>query len=44
MIPALGKLAQEYHHGFEGSLGYTVNSRIAWLTYRMKPYLKNLPL
>lgn len=44
MIPALGELAQEYHHGFEDSLGYKVNSTIAWLTYRMKLYLKNLPL
>lgn len=43
MIPALGRLAQEYHCGFEGSLGYMVNPRQAWLTYRMKPYLKPPP-
>lgn len=34
---------QRDHHGFESKLGCTVSSRIAWLSYRVRPYLKNLP-
>lgn len=34
---------QRDHHGFESKLGCTVSSRIAWLSYSVRPYLKNLP-